>query len=54
MLQSDLSPGPFRKGGQGGFMQPPADFNKMAPCLILALAPLQNGKPDAYVELTFI
>ncbi len=20
MLQSDLSPGPFRKGGQGGFL----------------------------------
>ncbi len=44
MLQSDLSSGPFRKGGQGGFMQLPADFNKMAPCLISALAPLRKGE----------
>ncbi len=44
MLQSDLSSGPFRKGGQGGFMQLPADFNKMAPCLISAPAPLRKGE----------
>ncbi len=48
MLQSDLSPGPFRKGGQGGFMQLPADFNKMAPLIPL----YERGKHHAYVELT--